>query len=333
MTDDIHAISGEEGGYVPCVEVPLAQPASGQDASAAYGEDEGFVSKNVTALAQDADATDTSAVFGRAAGFVPGPCELDCDITKDYTDIDLATTWKPQTSLFRKSHVADGSPPSGPATFFDTDGPFWETPVGIGDTLSGAVVPSWVHLGFPGDPWTIQEAASTKHLSWSNELTRPYIRVTGDLIVGLAWAGGGTTEAEPVAPAITWELCLDNYGSLVVTSSAFHNPAVATLDDLYFEGGGYFPSVVGTGTNGLGTYPINVTFDNPGTTYVQLMLRISNDTPETVAVFDRAFDTPALAAYAWPRYPAYLTDNSYRTLAGSGGMQVTIDNFALTFCQ
>jgi hypothetical protein len=345
MTDDISAISGEREAYVPCDEVPVAVTASGQDSNAVYGDDEGFVALANAASAESTDETDTSAVFGRMAGYVPGPCDcsgtLICSPLLDYTDIDLDTTWRPVgglgsfSSLIRRSHVPDGSPPSGPATFFNTDGPFWENPVILGEGLSGLVVPTWFHDGFGGDPWTIQELTGTNHLSWLNPSASPCIRVTGDLVVALAWGGSGTEEAELVAPAITWELCIENYGTLDVQASAFNDtgdPAVRTLDDVYLTGDGYFPTVLAAGTAGLGSYPISVTFTNPGTTYLQLMLRISNDTTATVAVFDRAFATPPLAAYEWPRYPDYLTDNGFRTLAGSGGMAVSIDNFEMLFC-
>lgn len=77
MTDDISAVAGERGGYVPCDEVALTPPASAQDGVAVYGEDAGFVAFATAAASDVTDSTDTSAVFGRATGYVPGPC-IDC---------------------------------------------------------------------------------------------------------------------------------------------------------------------------------------------------------------------------------------------------------------
>lgn len=120
MTDDINAISGEDGGYVPCDEVASPEADSVQDSVAIAGDDEGFVPIDTAAAADDADLTDTNAVFGRGAAFVAKPCEPPFE-PGTFLDLFNRSSWIHWNSLF--GGPAFNDPPLGPIA---TDsGHFW----------------------------------------------------------------------------------------------------------------------------------------------------------------------------------------------------------------
>lgn len=197
MTDDVSAISGERGGYVPCDEVALAVSAPDDDVQALRGEEEGFVALNAAALAESADEQDALAISGRSSGYVPGPC-MEC--------VSLATglTWNNMDA------GGSGTAWSGTRTDQTGSGSFFRPASGSQTSGSG-----WLTL-FEGTPsHTETESRGYASINLSGYPTATHVRLNATLRNWISLIHD--TYVIGNEAVVDWELVAGNWGTSTPT--------------------------------------------------------------------------------------------------------------------